>query len=384
LKPLIVYAPALEKDIVTLATPIDDGRIKIGNWTPKNYGDKYVGISNVRDAIKHSSNTVAVKVATYIGETTMYEYGTKFGMSLCENDKNLTLALGATTKGQNPLQIAKAYTIFSNGGKMKNTTFLRYIVDNGKKIYTHKALENQVITKETAFLIRDCLIDTAQDGTAKTLSALPFSVASKTGTVSSNNTNTDGWNVSFNDKFTIVVWHGDAVNETGGGHPTKHAYHIWSDLSKNMPKELFISGTNTPNTIIKMPVDVYSTQKLMQVAMATNHTPKYYIKYEYFKQSKQSNYVISLFEKCPLKFSINVNNDKNMVEINFDADEIYTYKLIRKDILGKQIVGEYNGKNNIRIYDRPTLYGFPIEYTLIAYPKGQSNVVGVCSKTILI
>jgi hypothetical protein len=73
-----------------------------------------------------------------------------------------------------------------------------------------------------------------------------------------------------------------------------------------------------------------------------------------------------------------------MVEINFDADEIYTYKLIRKDILGKQIVGEYNGKNNIRIYDRPTLYGFPIEYTLIAYPKGQSNVVGVCSKTILI
>ena len=76
IKPLVVYAPALEEGLVSLATPINDEQISFGGWSPKNYGDKYFGIITPREAIKKSSNTVAVKIASYIGESGLVEYST--------------------------------------------------------------------------------------------------------------------------------------------------------------------------------------------------------------------------------------------------------------------------------------------------------------------
>ena len=385
LKPLTVYAPAIENDIVTLASPIDDGQMTIGDWTPKNYGDKYVGISNIRDAIKTSSNTVAVRVGSFVGEKTMHEFGKKFGLSLTENDKNLTLSLGATEKGQSPLQIARAYSTFSNNGKLQDTTFIRFIVENGKKIYAHHLNGQQIISKETAFLIADCLVDTAKTGTAKSLSPLPFKLASKTGTVSKNNgENTDCWNVSFTDKYTIVVWHGD-VNETGGGHPTKHAYNLWNNIYKTSDKHDFVGGFEKPNSITKIGVDTYSTKRLNRVALSTDNTPSKYVKNEYFKKSNKVNFEKSLFECCSINFDISCKNEQKNIEISFFADENFTFKLSRKDVLGERIITIVDGKDkSVKIYDNPLFSGFKIEYTLTAYPKGKSHISGIKTKTVIV
>ena len=385
LKPIVVYAPAIEKDIIHLASPIDDSQIKIGDWIPKNYSDNYVGISNVRDAIKMSSNTVAVRVASYVGEKTMYQYGKQFGLNLTENDQNLTLALGATEKGQTPLQVASAYSVLANNGEMKSSTFIRFIANNGKKIYSHPTITEQIISKESAFLLTDCLVDTVKNGTARSLSPLQFVVASKTGTVSNkNNENADAWNVSYNPKYTIAVWHGD-TDETGGGHPTKHAYNIWNDLYNTSDKKDFPSNFQQPNAITKIPIDTYSTKKLMRISFATDNTPSKYCKYEYFKKSNQMNFETSLFENCNIDFNISAKTDDENVKITFWGEDIFVYKVIRKDILGERVIGIFDGNNAMTtMYDKLIIRGLKIEYKVVALVKDNpSHIAGSKTKIII-
>ena len=388
LKPLVVYAPALENNTVTLATPVDDSQIKIGNWTPKNYNGKYLGTTNVREGIKQSSNTVAVKVATYVGENKMHQYAQRFGLTVSENDKNLTLALGATEKGQSPLQIARAYATFPNEGYIPTTTFIRCVTDNDRKIYSFNEENTQIISSDTAYLVEDCLVDTVKNGTARTLGALPFIVASKTGTVSNNNgQNTDGWNVSFCDKYTLAVWHGNA-NETGGGHPTKHAYNIWKNLYEKTEKSTFQKGFERPNSVISLPVDTYSTSKLNSVTLATDNTPQKYVKNELFKQSNKVDFENSLFEHYSVNFEISVKDADKTVEINFKTEDIYTYYIVRTDPLGSKTISTVDGNgNSITLRDKPVVLPFPVQYEIMACVKGKTpndHIVGACKKTVII
>ena len=387
IKPLVVYAPALEAGLVSLATPINDEKISFGNWTPKNYGDTYLGITNPRQAIKKSSNTVAVKIASYIGESKLVEYGRKFNLILTDKDKNLTTALGATEKGQSPLCLASAYTTFANEGQLVSPTFIRSIIDNDRKIWAHQTNSKTIISSETAYLIADCLYDTVEDGTARSLSSLPFKVAAKTGTVSDDKSgqNSDAWCVSFNKKYTLAVWHGDS-NETGGGHPTRHASNLWKNLHQTTEKADFYQEIEKPDSIISLPVDTYSTKENMQVTLATSLTPSKYISNEIFIASNSVNFGKSMFERCEIDFDIYITNSENQaVIISFDTKEIYHYTLKRKDIFEEKVIFSSAGKTEIKLSDNPISIGMPITYTLEVYViNGNENkLVGFCNKTIM-
>ena len=391
MKPLVVYAPAIENNLITLATPIEDEAISFGGWTPKNYNDKYENVSNAREGIKQSSNTLAVRVASYVGENTMVEFGKKFGLNLVDEDKNLTLALGATKHGQSPLQIAGAYSTISRNGNHIKPSFLRFITQRDKKIYTNQAKGNQVISKEAAFLLKDCLVDTVKDGTAKALSSLPFKIASKTGTVSLNeqnytkSLNKDAWNVSFTDQYTIAVWHGGKFAETGGGHPTSHARSIW----KNMFCEKFdmhFDTTSVPDGVVSLPIDTYSTKAKKQVAGSSHYTPSKYIKWEYFKASNLPNFEKSLFDHGLVSFEVHVKGNQKTVEITLPTQEIYTYVLTKIDVLGQKQIATIDGESDkvVTTIDTPLSFGRPVIYTVEAYVKGTSHRVGQTSKTVIL
>lgn len=387
IKPLVVYAPALEAGLVNLATPINDEQIRFGNWTPKNFGDTYLGITNPRQAIKKSSNTVAVKIASYIGESKLVEYGKNFNLTLTDKDKNLTTALGATEKGQSPLCLASAYSTFANEGQIVTPTFIRTIIDKDRKIWTNQTNSKTIISSETAYLIADCLYDTVVDGTARSLSSLPFKVAAKTGTVSDDKSgqNSDAWCVSFNKKYTLAVWHGDS-NETGGGHPTKHASNLWKDLHQTTEKVDFYREIEKPDSIISLPIDTYSTKENMQVTLATPSTPSKYISNELFPASNTINFGKSMFERCEIDFDVSITNSENQaVIISFDTKEIYHYTLKRKDIFGEKVIFSSAGKTEIKLSDNPISIGMPITYTLEVYVinGNETKLVGICKKTIM-
>ncbi|MDD4839999.1 MAG: transglycosylase domain-containing protein [Clostridia bacterium] len=327
IKPLVAYAPALEKGLITIASPINDELTDFGGYTPSNYNGAYYGWTTPREAIKKSMNTVAVKALSYVGSDVGMEYGRKFGLPLDNSDNSLALALGGLTNGVTVLEMAGAYTTLANEGIYSAPTFIRYIEkNNGDIISSGKNIEIQTISKENSAILTNVLIDTAQSGTARTLSTLPFQVASKTGTVgfsSSTNAdkpNTDAWNLSYTTAHTLAIWHGGIpTSETGGGNTTMSARKIWNSLyteknaninySSGIIANRMTSSKNfeypadfrLPETVMEIEIDDYALKNEQRVLLASEITPQEYRKKELFAVSNMPMEISDIFTKVEVE-----------------------------------------------------------------------------------
>lgn len=67
IKPLMVYGPAVEEDIIAPATPILDEKTDFGGYSPKNFGDTYNGYVSARECLARSLNVPAVKILNSVG-----------------------------------------------------------------------------------------------------------------------------------------------------------------------------------------------------------------------------------------------------------------------------------------------------------------------------
>ncbi|MEG1529730.1 MAG: transglycosylase domain-containing protein, partial [Clostridia bacterium] len=248
LKPIAIFAPALEEKLITLATPIVDEKVSFGDFSPANFGDIYYGNTTPREAIKHSMNSVAVKIIDYLSPEKAVLYSQKFGIPLVDTDKNYALSLGATSKGVSPVKLASAYSVFARGGQQIAPHYVKYVVKGDEKLLNCNLNQTKVISAENAYLITSALIDTVKCGTAKSMSVLPFQIAAKTGTVETkNNKNTDAWNVGYTSKHTVLVWHGaNGMSEKGGGRPTHHAINIWKQVYESANKTSKNDSLNYP------------------------------------------------------------------------------------------------------------------------------------------
>ena len=65
IKPLLVYAPAIELDVVNSATLLLDEKTDFNGYCPSNYNDKYYGYVSVKDSLAKSLNVCAVKLLNY-------------------------------------------------------------------------------------------------------------------------------------------------------------------------------------------------------------------------------------------------------------------------------------------------------------------------------
>ncbi|MEG2451218.1 MAG: penicillin-binding transpeptidase domain-containing protein, partial [Clostridia bacterium] len=226
-----------------------------GDFSPSNFGDIYYGNTTPRDAIKHSMNSIAVKIMDYLSPEKAVLYARNFGIPLVDTDKNYALSLGATSKGVSPVKLASAYSVFARGGQKISPHYVKYVVKGDEKLLNCNLNQTKVISAENAYLMTSALIDTVKFGTAKSMSVLPFQIAAKTGTVETKNSkNTDAWNVGYTSKHTVLVWHGaNGMSEKGGGRPTHHAINIWKQVyapsnqtSKNISSN-YPSNYDSPN-----------------------------------------------------------------------------------------------------------------------------------------
>lgn len=385
LKPLAVYAPALNERMISLATPITDEKVNYGGYSPSNFGGKYYGDTTIKQAIARSMNSVSVKVLDYLGVDNCAAYLNKFGIRISDEDKNYALALGATSKGVSPLDIAAAYGAFARGGMYQNCKFVKAVIDGDRYVYDGKTGNpngqncQRAVSSATASLISVALKEAVTSGTAKTLSALPFEVAAKTGTAQrEDGGNSDGWCASYNDGYTVVVWHGSDGNldERGGGLPTMHALKIWQLLAARapMPSKLTLS-----EDITQVRIDNYSAAKCRHAVAATDSTPEKYVSVEYFDVASLPTSGDSLFENVPApQLSVNMLND--IVRLQFDCQPIYGYTLTRRDLLGESVIFECSGYDGAKtIYDAPVTFGGKVTYTLTC-SSGSSKAQ--CTKTV--
>ena len=135
IKPIVVYAPALEHGYF-YDSELQDKKQSYGtnNYTPKNYDDTYSGKVPMYKALYESLNAPAVWLLNKIGVNQGYKMAEKFGLPVEKGDKNLALALGGMTKGVSPQQIARAYATFDNDGQMPTPYYITKIEDASGKV----------------------------------------------------------------------------------------------------------------------------------------------------------------------------------------------------------------------------------------------------------
>ena len=117
-KPFI-YSAALESGY-TAATIINDAPVVFDDdsleatWRPENYSGKFYGPTRMREALVKSRNLVSIRILQSMGLRFATNYIQRFGFEAEHMPYDLSLALGSGTFS--PLQMARGYTVFSNGG----------------------------------------------------------------------------------------------------------------------------------------------------------------------------------------------------------------------------------------------------------------------------
>src|SRR6202795_1821737 len=97
-------------------------------WEPKNYDGKFEGPLRLRTALAKSKNMVSIRILQSIDPKYAQDYVTRFGFDADRHPPYLTMALGAGSV--TPMQMARAYGVFANGGYLIQPYFIDKIVDD--------------------------------------------------------------------------------------------------------------------------------------------------------------------------------------------------------------------------------------------------------------
>jgi penicillin-binding protein 1A len=136
IKPFI-YAAALEKGFTAASTVsgapivVEDATLE-DEWRPEDYSRKFFGPTRLRKALTLSLNLVSVRLLRAIGPAYAADYLERFGFDPARLPRNLSLALG--TASATPLQMARAYAVFANGGYRIEPYFIRQVEDANKRV----------------------------------------------------------------------------------------------------------------------------------------------------------------------------------------------------------------------------------------------------------
>ena len=269
LKPILCYAPALEKGDVYSITPILDEKTDFNGWSPSNYNDKYLGWTSVEESIIHSQNVTAVKLLQQVGVNNAIKTAKRVGLPLSSNDASLALALGCTSNGLTLPEITSAYTAFANYGNYMPPKYISKIVDkSGKVLFCAKNNSTKVFDDDTAYIVTNTLNKCSKVGTAKKISKYGVNCATKTGTVGSADGNTDAYCITYTPNYTVGVWMGKLNglmdNKVSGGTiPTEIAGEILAFLNDN---EKFV----IPNSVVELFVDERALKERHEVLLASD------------------------------------------------------------------------------------------------------------------
>jgi penicillin-binding protein 1A len=210
----IVYTAAIESGLFTPATQVEDTPVvfewkeeganesEIQEWTPKNF-EGFSGYITLQEALAKSINAATVRVASKIGLQRIVDTMEKLGIDVSGTNKDLTIALGSISLS--PLEIARAYIPFANGGKLVKTKIITKIEKGGNTIFEEENKEQKVLSDQTAFIMAWMMRNVVLHGTGWRAKVLKVPVAGKTGT---SNKGRDTWFIGFTPEIVVAVWVG--------------------------------------------------------------------------------------------------------------------------------------------------------------------------------
>ena len=203
-----VYLTAFEHGFTPADTLFDapfllpDGTGEL-TYCPKNYYEKYYGITTLRQALEDSYNASAVKLQQLAGSRSVVETARKFGIST-ELHPYPSLALGSL--GVRLIDLVRAYSGIANLGEVPEPYFISEIYDRDgrlqERFFPHS---ERVMPEAVTYLVLYMLRGVIEHGTGVSARWLDANLAGKTGTT---DLYSDAWFVGFSPRITVGVWVG--------------------------------------------------------------------------------------------------------------------------------------------------------------------------------
>jgi len=257
IKPLAVYAPALEAGVLTPWSVYTDMPVDWnGQVWPKNYDSGSAGFRGqmtVMEAVERSINTIPAQLVIKMGPQYCFEFAKyKMGLTTLVDEKIIgdrkytdidpsPLSLGGLTTGVNVRDMCEAYSVFTNQGiHTESRTYTKVIDSNGITVLDNTTTGVAAIKEKTAYYINMMLQSVVTNGTGVNARLSNMVSAGKTGTTTNDY---DRWYVGYTPYYTCVVWYGFDENRTIKS-ATSPAVPLWkavmSKVHENLePREFF-------------------------------------------------------------------------------------------------------------------------------------------------
>ncbi len=254
LKPIALYAPALDLKIVNWATVFDDVPVTFDEKTdgtyyfyPQNSPKVYDGLIPLSEALRTSKNTVAVRLYKMLGKDYIFsrlvnDYGfdiikskkTSGGKTISDLGPS-SLALGQLSYGISLRKLTEAYTAFSGDGILKKGRSYVAVYDSaGNLLLENQASEKEVFSTETARIMNKMLEQVVESGTAKSITLKNIvDTAGKTGTSGNDK---DRYFIGYTPYFTAGIRCGYNDNRSIG-HQTVSHFDIWDQIMLKLHEE---------------------------------------------------------------------------------------------------------------------------------------------------
>lgn len=266
IKPFLYYS-ALENNLTASSTfksakttfNVDNNKV----YSPSNYNDKYANKNiSMAAAIAYSDNIYAVKTHLFLGENELLDT-----LQTCGIKTNLeyspSLALG--TEEINMLDYANGYITLANYGQKNEQYLIRKVTDyNGKLIYQKKKTAEQVLNKNSVFILNELLSNTYNYNFIDYISPTMISVKSrltKKYAVKSGSTDTDYWTIGYNPEALVMVWNGYDDNKNLNSSQSRISKNIWANTIEGVLKDKKNIWYNIPNDITPKAVNPISGEE---------------------------------------------------------------------------------------------------------------------------
>jgi penicillin-binding protein 1A len=225
-------------------------------YCPKNYYNRYYGITTLRRALELSFNATAVKLQQLLGGEAVVETAKRFGITT-ELQPYASLALGAFEVRL--IDLVRAFSGIANLGELPEPYYIAEIHDrDGRLEERFFPRTERVMSAQVTYLMLHVLRGVVERGTGNSARTIKANLAGKTGTTDFYS---DAWFVGFSPRITVGVWVGRDLKAPIGKRMSgaRAAQPIWNrfmlDYLDTIDEEVLAEDFPVPPGVVFSPVD---------------------------------------------------------------------------------------------------------------------------------
>lgn len=247
IKPLTVYGYAIENNLITYGSPIDDVptqmNLEDGKYVPwpRNYDQTYSGVVDTYTALSHSLNTPSARLLAQIGQDTSFNFAkTMLGLrNLTDDDRKYpsALSVGGLQEGLTLEEMTAAYTPFSNGGMYCPARYVTRVETQDGKILFENDVEKQVVFSPQTSHVVTKILSNMYAASGVTLGG-GIAVVGKSGTTTDYR---DRWFIGYSPNFLAGIWWGYDIPAT---NENRHHFTLWSEVMKQIHQRAGITSAS--------------------------------------------------------------------------------------------------------------------------------------------